>query len=461
MRLKLFVLFIVVGVVLAIVDPFTLPIYCIVLPIHVLFLSLSIKTKNLPLIMFAVTSLASFGIGSTTFYLMRSSAEYGGFMAIKSFNFSYEQFFGAYSFFFVFWLFLILFLSLFKSKARVSLFGFAKELTTYLDEKKKFSPLPITLATIVFMFISVWMYSNKIGMIGIEQKQLPFHLTGILFYSRLYIFPLVIAYLYIRTKNKLFPAWLIFFYALISGFAATSKGVGVLCLVLLAGYSFIVKQRSQFFLFISFTLVSYLLIGDIRVIAYDTLASIDYLDYISIGLDEFWRTNHESFIIETVDSFCARLFGIRCTVLCDQFYQSKFQDLVSFYSMSNINDIYTDIMGTFYSLKARDDGGIIGVCFGYVGTFQLLSCHNYFYSIIQSAIIAFIFYIQNNCLVAVLYNNRSVVYRFIAVFFVMLSFWDFLNGTSMVVVYMCTLMLLCIRIYSGNKRYKTYKIRTI
>ena len=42
------------------------------------------------------------------------------------------------------------------------------------------------------------------------------------------------------------------------------------------------------------------------------------------------------------------------------------------------NDIYTDIMGTFYSLKARDDGGIIGVCFGYVGTFQLLSCHNYF-----------------------------------------------------------------------------------
>lgn len=88
----------------------------------------------------------------------------------------------------------------------------------------------VTISIVLFVFIillsaiNLWSYSNGVGLTGIEPPNLPFRLSGIIFYLMKYITPTVLAYLYFKTKRT-WPLMLLFLcYALIFGLCSVSKG---------------------------------------------------------------------------------------------------------------------------------------------------------------------------------------------------------------------------------------------
>ena len=71
--------------------------------------------------------------------------------------------------------------------------------------------------------IQIYMFQNEIGFIGIESKELPFKLNGILFYSTRIIIPLTIGSLYNKSRKEIFLSSLILIYANISALLASFK----------------------------------------------------------------------------------------------------------------------------------------------------------------------------------------------------------------------------------------------
>jgi hypothetical protein len=102
--------------------------------------------------------------------------------------------------------------------------------------------------------IKFWMFANGVGMVGVEPPLLPFRLSGILFYVFNYFVPLVIGYLYIKTRRKsLALALIIAIYAIIMGLTSSSKGVVLLCTAAIIAFAWLDKR---YVIFAAATLVS-------------------------------------------------------------------------------------------------------------------------------------------------------------------------------------------------------------
>ena len=443
----------VVAVVFTIVDPYVIPIYFTVLPFHFILLYLALKTKNILFIFYCSMLFLSHGIGSIPFFLDRHNAQSIGFSAIGNFNFSYISFYRAYSYLLVFLFTLLFFVWIFKIKGHGNfLLLFIKQHYYALHLKSTLNLFPIISCTLLFVCISIFMYNLHIGMIGLQQIQLPFHLTGILFYSRRFLFPLVLIWIYVKTKRKDVATILLIVYSLIVGITATSKSASLLVLLPLTIINILARNKKVTFLCIVMSIFAYYIVGAMRLIIYEFDAEVDILSVISTPV-EFSNNN---IILSLMNSITGRLFGFQSTVLSDQYTQLSFSDLISFYTGSSITEIIPDYVYSLFGMTLPEDKAF-GVGLGFTGTMQLLSCHNYLYTIIQAIIISCIFIVQNDCLQKILVSRKNVIFKCISILIIIFSFMNLFDGNEIFIVYVLTFILIFIR-YS---RFTNKKIRII
>ena len=93
-----------------------------------------------------------------------------------------------------------------------------------------FTFIIIILITILVQ-LNLWMFAQGIGIVGVEQPRLPYKLTGILHYLTKYIVPLLLGYLYWKTKRGFFHMSVLLVYALILGLTSVSRGTLVLVML--------------------------------------------------------------------------------------------------------------------------------------------------------------------------------------------------------------------------------------
>ena len=79
--------------------------------------------------------------------------------------------------------------------------------------------LVISVATV----INLWMFSQGISIVGVEPPRLPYRLSGILHYLTRYIIPLLLGYLFWKTKRGFFPTAVLMGYGLILGVSSVSR----------------------------------------------------------------------------------------------------------------------------------------------------------------------------------------------------------------------------------------------
>jgi len=452
--------YIIVGVVLTVIDPVVLPIYMTILPFHGYLLYKSFKIKNLLFILLCLMTFLSHGVGSIVFYLDRDNASSTGFGAIGDFDFSYGRLFSSYSYLAVFLLFLLLFVSFSQKKYHQNFLSiFIKQQYERLKmQSMTWSLKPIVFAVILFSIISIWMYNHHIGMTGLKQTELPFHMTGALFYARRFLFPVILVWIFFKTKSKNIASILLILYSLIVGVLATSKSAALLVLVPLIYLNYMMGKKMMFYLCLIASVVVYIVVGEMRLLIYDMDADVDVLTIFTSAYDFF--PEERNLFLFIVKNITGRLYGLQSTVLGDQYTKLNFDGLVDFYTTSKIIDVIPDYVPTLFGINLPSDKAY-GVGLGYSGTMQLLSCHNYLFTIFQSLIVSFVFCIQNNCIQDLFLKKNGVIIKYVSVLIVFLSFILFYDGNQMLYVYILTLLLLLIHHYCRPKSQKMKSISSV
>lgn len=196
---------------------------------------LSVKVNIFSVQLFCFTSLSTQLITVFTFYTLKS--EYS-FMHHREFYFRFYEVLSPLllvgSFLFCTILLTILLEKIFKTfqdKNRYVIKNYF--IQKLLNHKNRNNSKKYVLLIIMLIFISfpikVWMFNRGIGLVGIEPPRLPFRLSGILFYTFSYLFPVIISALYVLSNNLSFKlTFLITFYSFLIGIASLSKGVFLL-----------------------------------------------------------------------------------------------------------------------------------------------------------------------------------------------------------------------------------------
>lgn len=101
----------------------------------------------------------------------------------------------------------------------------------------------IILVISVMIPLNLWMFSRGISIVGVEPPELPYRLSGILHYLSKFIIPMLLGYLYWKTRRGFFPMALLLGYALILGLSSVSRSVLIMVMLPVLALAWLDRRR--------------------------------------------------------------------------------------------------------------------------------------------------------------------------------------------------------------------------
>jgi hypothetical protein len=191
-------------------------------------LTIAARTKSDLLVVFALAALVSGWLAPLGFFWERDKFTYSGQSGIKEFQFFVFEFIGLYIPVLVGY-FIILFIatiSYLRPTKLITPVSVGVYLMPKRSKKHRLSARPrfIFVATIlVFAAINWWMFTNSIGITGINPPELPFKLSGILYYMARFVFPIILMYLMTKFRPTSIELLLLLAYGCFAALTSVSK----------------------------------------------------------------------------------------------------------------------------------------------------------------------------------------------------------------------------------------------
>ena len=221
--------------------------------------------------------------------------------------------------------------------------------------KRKFK-IFFYLLLMVGISIKIWMYSNSIGLTGIDSPKLPYKLTGILFYVSLFIIPILIFYSYWKMgpSNRNFISVIILtIFAIINGITSVSKGAGLISIAPAILFALYEKKFLLFTISAIGALIGASMASAARFIVYvidannkssaDVTASVWNLVLEVLNGKDF-NLGNSNFLLETFLTLVNRVEGYSNLVFANDYDLSVVTDIYKY--MTNI------ILPNFYEVNA-------------------------------------------------------------------------------------------------------------
>lgn len=341
---------------------------------------LTTKTKNNVLIMGILLAAIANVIGTPLFILNKLKYSYSGWSAVKDFDFSTASFMSVYAYSFPSILLLIGFIWLIEKciprqplvthKATGTKFVNSSTGSNAYNEiknKPRWTSLFLILM-ILTVVIAIFMYVNKIAVLGIESEPLPYKIVGILFYLRGYVLPITLFLVFTKTSRSVLLMMFTIVMALIVGGLSASRGITfmymfpVLAAILAYKISF---QRMA--LVIALILLGYVTTTMIRELIYADQSSSVIDLFMGLLSSESEFQSDEGLIVSllnVISTISNRLYGAQDLVLA---YQHVLLDpwysFGNFLFMGSIADIAKDIYGLEF-LPGQGYGvgmGLVGI----------------------------------------------------------------------------------------------------
>jgi hypothetical protein len=208
-------------------------------------LMMAASTRAPVLIVFAIACLVSGWITPLGFFLEREHFEYSGFSAVRDFDFSVTTFIGYYIPVVVGYGVIICIAAVplllgggqlgIRSSREFSTAGreAVGRVTAFLQRPGRrrnqvtFRALFLVLI-VLFSATNWWMYNQGIGLTGIAPPRLPFRLSGILYYTARFVFPIALTYVLTRFRPSWPELFLVVVYACFAALTSVSRTVLVL-----------------------------------------------------------------------------------------------------------------------------------------------------------------------------------------------------------------------------------------
>ncbi|CAN1531397.1 hypothetical protein MCEKH45_01430 [Methylophilaceae bacterium] len=315
-----------------------------------LIAGLSIKWhKNLALFVFSCYYVLSDVINPVLFMFNEDMYAYDGWSAVKHFNFSItslvKSYSGSYFVYSVIALMSILlsFSGLLKKTSPVMKVG------GFLENKTTNKVLYVFCFSLIFIYY--FLYKYRIGITGVG-GELPYHLSGVVHYLRIYVISIILAFLVNRSRIDWRVISIVFLYAFITGVAAASR---LIVVVTIATLIFELAYRKRFFLVIGsilFVLVMWFVVSTSRELTFSG-EQYDLFEVIYFSVTETSLEN----LIGILDQLTGRLSGAQQIVLAYQFRGFEGCGFILDFFMGQpvckdtIGDVYgLDLSGTSYGL---------------------------------------------------------------------------------------------------------------
>jgi hypothetical protein len=245
-----------------------------------------------------------------------------------------------------------------------------------LNSLKKYTISKYSIYVFILILCSVvlniFMYKNGIGIATVSPDRLPFKLVGITVYTRFFLIPCLLAYLFFKSKRSLVIVLLIIFYASFVSIVSMSKAQGLLILMPILIFSFIDNKKLRFTFVGLVAVFMYVAISEIRRISF----GLD-LNFFEILTFAFTVINFNEFSIPGfLFEFSDRLYGSQYTILVSNFnLENNIGEIVNFLigSTESLSDIIAfDLFGI-----VNVPGRMIGVNIGVLNKILLLANDNY------------------------------------------------------------------------------------
>lgn len=448
--------YILLGIYIYSLDTSAAIMYVTVLPLQILFLFYGIKSRNILLLIFFLEMFLAQGINPIFFFLDRDKFSPTGFSAIGTYDFSLSRYYSAYSYIFVFCLTMVVVDHVFLKRKRKQdlLLPYMRKLTYKLQNNENTRYLTYMIVfTILMSTLSIWMYSNGIGVLGLKVVRLPFHLTGILVSFRRYIASIVMVYFFFKCKPKSFGYVVLVIYGVIMSVSGCSKSIAAITFFPLIFYYFIEKHYTKATIAIVLYGFIYSFVTASRSFTYETAEiSYSFMDLLEISAN-FLSSSDSNFFVSFLSSVSGRFYGSNVIVLMDQQHITSFSDLLLWYFTGKYNFSIIDMHG--FSLDQPGfENFAFGIGVGIPGFLVLLSCHNFLYTIFQAIIIVLLHHYFNSNLQHIFAAKPKTIIIMIVCGIMGLAVQNMWNaGPYITEFYLCLLALIIIRfIYSKRKR---------
>lgn len=387
------------------------------------FIYLSTQTKNNVLITaISLVAIANV-IGTPLFILNEPQYSYSGWNAVKDFDFSTIYFLSIYAYSFPSILLLIGFTWLIEKciprqplvTHKVTGTKFANSsigLNAYKEIKNKprwtFLFLILMILTVA---MAIFMYLNKIAVLGIEPEPLPYKIVGILFYLRGYVLPITLFLVFTKTSQSALLMMLTIVMALIVGGLSASRGITfVYMFPVLAAILLYKISLQRIALVIALILLGYVTTTMFRELIYADQSSsvIDLLMGLLSSESEF--QSDEGLIVSMlsiISTISNRLYGAQDMILA---YQHVLIDpWSSFGNFLFTEPIVNDPAKELYGLEFLPGQGY-GVGMGLVGIFVMIGRSDFALLAIAILLFSLLIVIMNRLLTRLFFEEQSGKY---------------------------------------------------
>jgi hypothetical protein len=353
-------------------------------------------------------------------YSTKDTYDIVGWKAVGYYDFSLEHFIHLISQTSLYFSLFIL-SSLIINKIFIDKYNYTKIKDSITNNTYKLNILIIYLFIflVILQFpVSSFMFKYKIGVVGIIPDNLPYHITGLLYYYRLFILPIILFILVYSTINKKYSSliiFLIFLEASYSGLMSVSKSLMILHMMPIIYYFYYKKNNIMLYSSITIILFLYIVISNARnyVYALELFSEANFLSIVNAliidntlewsksffssifqiltrlgGINEFIPTYFNIYELEFVSYtyFIEKLFGLQ------SYFQNNFNSTEVIYglvfpadkaygiSMDNFSYIYLssqNILEAFIFIFIFSISGVISERFLKIMLLEFINENNF------------------------------------------------------------------------------------
>jgi hypothetical protein len=328
-------------------------------------LIIAIRSRQLVLSLFMGFALLSHAVAPPFFFMRRQFYTYGGdFGAVKDFQFGVGEFLAIYKWVLIFLAATVAFtvvLSRVLRRSSHQLDG-AVDITAHLSDhvRTRYARGLVIFILAVALPVSLFMYSARVGITGLEPTILPYRLTGILTYFRMFAVPVIIFAGYAVSRRTPTLTAVILFYAFIAGFASASRYVVMTTAAPLALFPLMERRIVRLAAAALMTAVIFVLVTASRDYVYTRQVPLTQL--IGITIREYDASTFSPF--EIVGGVANRLWGPQDVVLAYQYHVPDRLEAIRRYFSSRI--VVENLGEQFYGMTFSGETAAFGVGLGYV-----------------------------------------------------------------------------------------------
>lgn len=432
--------------------------YIMLVPLSLIFVIISFKLKSITLIIFTIFFSLAHGLFPAFFFLNKSSYTYSGWRAVKSFSFDIKEFLIIYSLVYFLMLIIILCSLVFSiipkrninSKLKISYFRYSNKNETSNNRINIYNYLLILFIVMITIPLNIFMYYNNIGIVGLPQKELPYNLTGLLYYIRRFVIPLIIFFLYYKSNRSVGLAFFVVLASIFAGILSASRSILILGILPVLYFALIENKMIRLLFLSSITFFAYDCITIARNLIYE-VGGNSIVQLFNFVFSNFFT---EFNFYETLSQLLGRLYGSQSIILAYQYtLENSLSNIINFFLGQKL--IENQAL-ELYGLILPEDKAF-GVGIGLLAWIIILADKSFLNLVVLGIVLAVYINVLES-FIKILYLNKNPIIRITSLpvsFILVFLFWSASDFTLINIIVIITPFLILInqrRIKSINKQ---------